>query len=150
MKNVFLILSILICHCSFAQDNADKIIGSWYSDAKDGRVSIYKVDNVYFGRLEYLKRADDNAEKPLLDVNNPDISERNQPLIGLVFLTDFKYDSKKNRWKGKLYDYDGKKGKTCNSYLIFNEDGTLNLRGYIGMIWMGLNRDLLLTKVPLQ
>lgn len=109
-------------------------------------MKIYKNDNKYFGKLEYLKQPNDGSGKPLLDTNNPDTFRKRLPLVGLVFLTNLTYNSH-NRWKGKFYDYDGPKGGTYNCYLKFNKEGTLNLRGYIGYAWIGLGRTIVLTKI---
>jgi uncharacterized protein (DUF2147 family) len=131
---------------TFAQENADKIIGIWYSPLKDGKVEIYKKDNFYFGKLLTLKNSIDSNQSLLLDANNPDKTKRKQPLIGVEFLTNFKYNSKKDSWQGKLYDYDGSNGNTYDSYMTIKKDGTLNIKGFWGLSFFGLNKGLTLTK----
>lgn len=141
------ILFLIMTNNSFAQENADKIIGTWYSSLKDGKVEIYKKDNLYFGKLIELKNSFDNNGLHLIDTNNPDKTKRIRPLIGIEFLTNFKYNSEKNSWKGKLYDYDGTSGNTYDSYMSIKKDGALNIKGFWGLSFFGLNKGLTLTKV---
>lgn len=132
---------------SKTQNKPDNIIGTWYSSTKEGKVLIYKRGNNYFGKLIDLKAAHDNLGNPLLDSNNPDVSKRKLPLIGIVFLNNFVYDLKKNKWKGKLYDYDGSSGNTYDVYITIDPKGIMNIRGFWGYSWFGLNKGLYLTKV---
>ncbi|TWR26731.1 DUF2147 domain-containing protein [Mucilaginibacter achroorhodeus] len=131
----------------FSQSNADKIIGTWYSPVKTGKVRIYKTQQKYFGKLVELKDSLDKEGKPMLDVNNPDVAKRNKPLVGITLLSDITYDTRKKRWKGKLYDYDGGKGKTYDSYLTITQTGDLNIKGFWGLSFFGLNPGLTLQKV---
>ena len=132
---------------SFAQDKADKIIGIWYSPLKDGKIQIYKKNTLYFGKLIGLEESVDSNGLHLLDANNPIKTKRKLPLIGIEFLTDFRFDVKKNSWKGKLYDYDGANGNTYDSYMTIQKDGTLNIKGFWGLSFFGLNKGLTLSKI---
>lgn len=132
---------------SIAQENADKIIGTWYSPLKDGKVKIYKKGNFYFGKLTELKNSIDSKGNSILDVNNPDETKRQRALIGIEILINFTYNSKTGNWQGKLYDYDGSSGNTYDSYITIKKDGNLNIKGFWGLSFFGLNRGLTLSKV---
>lgn len=148
MKHLFItILFLNFFSMLFSQSKADDIVGIWYSPVKEGKVEIFKTGEQYYGKLIYLKKSVDNYGKPVLDVNNPDQEKRNMPLVGILLLKDIKYDVKKNSWKGKLYDYDGAKGNTYDSYLTITENGNLNIRGFWGLSFFGLNPGLTLEKV---
>ncbi|PBQ30908.1 SIGNAL peptide protein [Sphingobacteriaceae bacterium] len=148
MKHILIVISILnMTYSSLAQENADKIIGTWFSKVKEGKVLIYKNGDEYFGKLIYLKNSMDSNGNPVLDSNNPDSIKRKLPLVGVVFLTNFIYDAKTNRWKGKLYDYDGANGNTYDSFITIEKDDTLNIKGFWGLSFFGLNRGLTLSKV---
>ncbi|WP_406823990.1 DUF2147 domain-containing protein [Pedobacter sp. KACC 23697] len=134
----------------FSQSKADDIVGVWYSPVKEGNVQIFKKGNHYYGRLTYLKHALDHEGKPVLDVNNPDKEKRKRPLVGILLLTDITFNDKKNSWKGKLYDYDGQKGNTYDSYLNITKSGHLNIKGFWGLSFFGLNRGLTLEKVDVE
>jgi len=134
----------------FSQSKADKILGTWYSPVKEGNVQIYKSGKNYNGKLIYLKHSLDNQGKPILDVNNPDKEKRNRPLVGILLLKDITYDDEKNRWKGKLYDYDGNKGNTYDSYLTITKNGNLNIKGFWGLSFFGLNPGLTLERIDVE
>jgi uncharacterized protein (DUF2147 family) len=148
MKQILIaILFISMATNTMAQDKADKIVGTWYSPAKEGKVLIYKKDGKYYGKLIFLKNAMDSNGNPVLDTNNPDTAKRNLPLIGVVFITDLIFDESKNKWIGKLYDYDGASGNTYPTHIRILKNGTLNIRGFWGLSFFGLNRGLILSKV---
>jgi len=148
MRNFFLTIVFLnFSMMLFSQSTADDIIGTWYSPVKQGNVQIYKSGKNYNGKLIYLKHSFDSQGKPILDVNNPDKEKRKRPLVGILLLKDITYDDKKNSWKGKLYDYDGNKGNTYDSYLTITKNGNLNIKGFWGLSFFGLNPGLTLERV---
>lgn len=148
MRHIFIMISIfMMTNNSLGQNRADKIIGTWYSNTKKGKVLIYKIDSHYFGKLIELEKSKDAEKNELLDTNNPDETKRKRPLIGIVFLTDLKYDEGKDRWKGRLYDYDGSSGNTYDSYITLKDDDILNIRGFWGWSWFGLNKGLNLIRI---
>ncbi|SDG81692.1 hypothetical protein SAMN05421827_111151 [Pedobacter terrae] len=130
----------------FSQTKADDIVGVWYSPVKEGNVQIFKSGKSYYGKLTYLKHAVDNDGKLVLDVNNPDKEKRKLPLVGIFLLKEITFNDKKNNWKGKLYDYDGK-GNTYDSYLAITKNGSLNIKGFWGLSFFGLNPGLTLERV---
>ena len=151
MRHLFLtILFLNFSTMLFLQSKSDDIIGTWYSPAKQGDVQIFKSGESYSGKLVYLKHSVDKNGKPVLDVNNPDKEKRKMPLVGILLLRDITYDAKKNSWKGKLYDYDGKKGNTYSSYLTITKNGNLNIKGFWGLSFFGLNPGLTLERVDAE
>lgn len=148
MRHLFLtILFLNFSTMLFSQSKADDIVGTWYSPVKEGNVQIYKSGKNYSGKLIYLKHSLDNQGNHVLDVNNPDEEKRKLPLVGILLLTDITFDAKKKSWKGKLYDYDGAKGNTYDSYLTITKNGNLNIKGFWGLSFFGLNPGLTLQKV---
>jgi len=148
-----LYLTILILNVStmvYSQSKADNIIGIWYSPVKEGNVQIFKRGKNYYGKLVYLKHAVDCQGRPVLDVNNPDKERRKMPLVGILLLKEITFNDRKNSWKAKLYDYDGKKGNTYDSYLTITKNGNLNIKGFWGLSFFGLNSGLTLERVDLQ
>ena len=97
-------------------------------------VEIYKSDGSYCGKIVWGKGVDDPNGEERLDTNNPDESKRNQKLIGMDIVWDFKYKGK-NRWGGgKIYDPDNGKTYSCNAKL---KGDKLNIRGFIGVSLFG-------------
>lgn len=118
-----------------SQRKADDIIGIWLTAGKEpAKIQIYKSGDRYYGKIVWLKSPAENG-KPKVDGNNPDKSKRNNPVIGLVLLSNFKFDGD-DEWKGGDI-YDPESGKTYDSYLYLKDKNTLKVRGYIGISLFG-------------
>ena len=131
MRTTFLLLfSTLILHAnSFANSGPDVILGEWLSQEKDGKISIYKQGDKYYGKISWGKTT---GRK---DAKNPDAKLKNRDLIGLVILQDFKYTG--SAWEnGKIYDPNS--GKTYDCILkVKDNNKVLDIRGYVGMPMFG-------------
>ncbi len=127
---------LFVLPASFAQKNADDILGVWMNEDQDAHIEITKRDNEYFGKLIWLKNpTDEETGKPKLDKHNPDESLRSRATWGLEILTNFVFDGD-NRWEdGKIYD--PKKGKTYSCYMKFDDEKTIKIRGFIGVTLLG-------------
>jgi len=120
---------------------ADDIVGLWNTAEGRSKVEIYKCADRYCGRITWLKEPNypDNDEqgmagKPKVDRENPDPDLRSQSLLGLEMLRDFRYDD--GQWRdGTIYD--PREGKTYSCKITLAEDGTLKVRGYIGISLFG-------------
>jgi uncharacterized protein (DUF2147 family) len=141
-KVVVILLFTAICLSAFAQ-NKDAVVGQWVNATGEAHVEIYKRNNKYFGKLAWLKNPKDERGQNKTDSKNPNVSLRSKPLLGLEILREFIFDGEK--WTdGKIYD--PKSGKTYSCNLTLNDDGNLNIRGYIGLsiigrseVWKKLN-----------
>ena len=134
MKNfIFLLFTSLIFSISAlaSNSNADVILGEWLSQEKDGKISIFKQGDKYYGKISWGKTP---GKK---DTNNPDTKLKNRDLIGLVILHDFKVTG--SSWEdGKIYD--PKNGKTYDCKMTILNQNQVNLRGYVlGMPFLGRN-----------
>lgn len=113
---------------------ADAVLGRWYTESDKAVVEITKNGDKYMGKIISLKEPLEKDGKPKVDKNNPDEAKRNQPIIGLLFLHNFKYNG--GQWTdGTIYDPE--KGETYSCKMYF-EGGNLTVRGYIlGMPFLG-------------
>ncbi len=70
------------------QDNAgDRLIGVWEPSNGRARVKVEKIGAKYYGKIVWLKEANDPVTKqPKTDKNNPDPSLQNVPLKGYRML----------------------------------------------------------------
>ncbi len=134
MKKTFVLIIALLFKSMLAQNNADKILGIWYTDKKKAKVEVYKQDNKYFGKIISLKDPlDPDTKKPKTDKHNADVKKRNNSLVGLILVRDFVYDD--GEWTdGKIYDPEN--GKEYSCYMVFEGD-KLKVRGYIGFSLIG-------------
>ena len=107
---LIVIASLVSCNV-FSQNKADDIIGIWLTGGKEpAKIQIYKS-------------------------GDPDKSKRNSPIIGLVMLTDFKFDGD-DEWKGGDI-YDPESGKTYSSFIYLKDNNTIRVRGYVGISLFG-------------
>ena len=127
--------------------NADQILGSWVTPDDKAVVEIYQQEGQYFGKFISLKEPNYGADmqmeglegQPKVDRKNPDVTQHEQPIIGLVMLQGMAYTVSKQgkqTWQGGTI-YDPSNGKSYKCTIKLNADGTLDLRGYIGISLFG-------------
>lgn len=130
-KKLIAIISALLFFCTTALAQ-NQIVGKWMSEDKEGITEIYEQNKLYFGKITWLKKPNDDKGKPITDTENPDKSKRNIAIMGLVILSDFSF--KNNEWKGgKIYD--PQKGKTYTCTMWLTDNNTLKVRGYVGIFY---------------
>lgn len=112
---------------------ADPVEGDWLVQGGSAKVRISpcaaKPDRMC-GVFTWLK-----SEKPgqtVRDTGNPDPKLRSRPLVGSTFIRDFRRVAV-GRWTGgKIYSPE--EGKTYDSRIRINPDGTLKLEGCVLII----------------
>ena len=134
MKMKKLIISAILVLCTvmaFAQTNdADRILGTYLSENKTGKVEVTKQNGKYIGTLVWTSIEGAKDEK------NPDAALKTRTLKGTVILKDMTYDN--GIWKnGTIYDPES--GNTYKATIKLKSDGNLTLRGYIGVPAFGRN-----------
>jgi len=124
----FILIASLISFEAYSQNKADGVIGIWLTSGKEpAKIQIFKSGEKYYGKIIWLKNPTENG-KQRTDGNNPDKSKRNNPIIGLLMLTGFKFDGD-DEWKGGDI-YDPESGKTYSSYMYIKDNNTLKVRGF--------------------
>ncbi|UYZ61458.1 DUF2147 domain-containing protein [Hymenobacter weizhouensis] len=120
---------------ALAADNPDAVLGVWKNGEGTGMVQIYKRGDKYFGRIVWLKVANNPNGTPRTDSNNPEEKLRNRPLKGLENMRDFTYVGN-NKWEsGKIYDPKNGSDYSCEMTLV--DENTLEVRGFIGVSLFG-------------
>lgn len=114
--------------------NPDDILGVWRDSRGKGEVQIFKQNGKYYGQIVGLKKPLDANGQPRVDKHNPNPSLRNEPVLGLLMLKDFKY--KNGEWSGGRI-YNPSDGKEYKAYMKLKDKNTLNVRGYIGFSLLG-------------
>ncbi len=110
---------------------ADPVEGDWMT-ASATKVRIAPCagqPEKLCGAIVWLKTPRDKSGQPKRDTANPDPNLRGRTLAGLPFIRDF-HRVESGRWTGgKIYDPDT--GKTYDSKIRLNPDGSLKLDGCV-------------------
>ena len=117
---------------------ADDILGTWLNQEATGKITLYKENGKYFGKLVWLREPNDKTTgKPRTDKENPDGKLKSLPLIGMVNMKNFSFNGKDEWSDGTIYD--PKNGKTYKCYIQFENPSKLKVRGYVGVSLLGRN-----------
>ena len=124
----FLILPLLFIIFSFKSqltssiilnaDEAEKIVGVWFTDDKLSKIQIYRTDNQYFGKIIWLSSKENKEELKIA------------PKIGYQIFKKFTFEGK-NVWSGGQVS-DPRSGMTVSGKMTLKNENTLNVRGYLG------------------
>lgn len=140
-KGIKLILSSLLIFVSTLLSiyaaNPDDVVGLWKTADGKGLIEISKSkDGTYQGKIVGGEpRKDANGNPIKTDVNNPDPSKRNRPTIGIVIMTNFRFDGDDQWTDGLIYNPEDGKEYKCKMWL--DDPKTLNIRGYVGFSLLG-------------
>jgi len=112
------------------------ILGPWLTGKQGAIIDIYECDeDSLCGRIAWLRKPyTDNGELKR-DPDNPDASLRDRPLCGIEVFSGLKRTDRDTWAFGKVYN--PKDGNQYSAYLDANEDGSLDIRVYIGIPLIG-------------
>jgi uncharacterized protein (DUF2147 family) len=114
---------------------ADGVTGVWLDQPGKGAVDIEPCGGKLCGRIVWLKAPLDASGRPKTDTHNAQAALQSRPICGLSVLWDFQPDGE-DAWSGGRI-YDPEKGETYRSNLHRQPDGTLHVRGYLGISLLG-------------
>lgn len=117
--------------------NDHPLTGIWI-ESKKQKIAVWveECQTKLCGRIYWLKKPLTKDGKIKRDVKNPNAALRTRLQCGMKILTDFSASENSNFWKnGKIYN--PKSGKTYQSTIHVSKDGTLEIRGYIGISLFG-------------
>ena len=112
---------------------AEDILGLW--DAGESHVEIYSCGELLCGRIAKLDEPLDEDGNEKLDTNNPDPALQSRPLLGMDLIAGFSRAGKRKWEDGTIYD--PRDGKTYKCVMKLRRDGTLKVRGYVGVPLLG-------------
>lgn len=129
---LFLIIAVFQVPQIVAQQ-ADDIVGQWYTTERDAKVEIFKERGRYHGKVVWMDEPETNG-KPKVDENNTDKAKRDRPILGMRLLSDFSFED--GKWEdGTIYD--PRNGKTYSCTIKKKDASTLEVRGYVGVSLIG-------------
>ena len=105
---------------------APSIEGLWRTDDGKALVRIAACGQRMCGTIARV--LDTGPDVPRTDVNNPDRTRRNRPIVGLQILSGF--TGGPSEWTGGQA-YDPKSGSSYKSSLRLNADGSLRVTGCV-------------------
>lgn len=109
-----------------APNQADKILGVFWSPKKDAKIEIYKRGAYFYGKSIWVA-------SPRKDTKNPNFKLQKREILGIELLANFSYNS--GEYSGGTI-YDPESGKSYNCKMSLN-DNILKVRGYIGISLFG-------------
>ncbi len=149
MKKLLFTVIIALFIPLFLNAQSTKIEGIWFNEEKTSKINVTTgSDGQISGEIVWLEEPNEFGA-PKLDKENPDAELAKKPVMGLVIVNGFTYNTDKERWTGATI-YDPKNGKTYDCYAWF-EDGDYNnlyIKGYVAGI-KALGRKTLWTKTTL-
>lgn len=122
MRHIILLIAIFSSFNINAQNNPDAIVGKWLKTPKEDLViKVYKAGQEYKGKV----------------VKETDVKKKQA--VGFIILEDLEYDKEKQLWRnGKIHD--PMSGKTYDAEATINDDGTLEVKCYMGMKFLGTKK----------
>ena len=113
----------------------DPAFGLWLVEAETAIVEISPCGDKACGKIVWLKEPNDANGAPKVDTQNPDESKRSTPICGLAMLGDFSQGGE-GEWEGGFI-YDASDGSTYDAKVALQEEGTLEVRGFVGLSLFG-------------
>jgi uncharacterized protein (DUF2147 family) len=118
----------------------EAVEGRWLTQEKSAVVEIYRCsEGALCGRLVWFRMKPTDHNPRALDIHNPTLALRNTPLCGLVMMWGFQPEGPDQWSDGFLYDPES--GNTYRGKITLKPDGTLTLRGYVGISLIGRSQD---------
>lgn len=117
---------------------SDDIRGIWidHQDPEKQKVAVMIEDcnGSLCGHIYWMKKPLRNG-RPKTDIHNPDQNLRERPLCGLRILSGFKHTDNNTWSEGHIYSPSD--GNTFNSTIRLEKEGTIKIRGFIGISLFG-------------
>lgn len=111
------------------------LLGVWETPEAKSNVEVYECGPALCGRLISLKEPLDDEGNEKRDRRNKDETMHSRPIVGIELLTGFVADGP-GKWSGG-HIYNPEDGKTYKCKLTLQDDGTLKVRGYVGLSIFG-------------
>jgi len=133
MKKLLVALSLLF-PMSLNAETPDPVTGLWLTQNERSVIEVKPCDQgqgaSICGNIYWIIEGGMQA-----DTNNPDESKRSTPMCGLPILWGFEKERAGVWESGNIYKADD--GDLYSADLDLQDDGTLKVRGYLGVSWLG-------------
>lgn len=129
MKKLLIILSLCIPTLAHAEI-PDPATGLWLTQNERSVIEVKPCDQGLCGNIYWI--IDGGMQT---DANNPYESKRDTPMCGLSILWGFEKEGVGEWQNGNIYKADD--GDLYSADLEMRDNGTLKVRGYLGVSWIG-------------
>jgi uncharacterized protein (DUF2147 family) len=135
-----------------APTGTEDIHGLWV-DHRDGdkrkvAVWIEDCDGLLCGRIYWLKKPLSGGGVSKRDTHNPDAALQARPLCGLRILSGFQRARERHWTAGQIYNPSD--GRTFKSTIELEQDGSLRIRGFVGIALFGKTVEWVRPQEPLE
>jgi uncharacterized protein (DUF2147 family) len=114
------------------------VTGWWLDESKQGGILIAPCGDKMCGTLGWMLHPLDDKGQPKFDTKNPDTKLRSRPICGLALMGGFT-KSGPGEWEDG-WVYNSQDGNTYDSKFRLQADGTLRLRGFVGISLLGASQ----------
>ena len=142
-RKIVLLSALVSTTLLMAQSEADKICGLYYvvdkfTSGEQCKVRIYRTNKgTYEAQVVWMNKPYNDDGTLRRDVNNPDPALRNTPCNRVVMMRNLTYNADEKEWQnGEVYN--PQNGRFYRSYMSFESDKKLRVRGYWGISLLGL------------
>ena len=140
MRQWLLGISCALVSLSAWASDASQVLGYWLTPEDNAVIEIYRDGERFSGRIVSLKEPNyrdghSQAGQPKRDSNNPDESKQDRRIVGLNMIEGFEHIGD-GRYEGGTI-YDPRNGVTYQCEMSLQSDGTLEVRGYVGLSLFG-------------
>lgn len=138
LKKTFILLFCFSLFTIHAQIKADDILGNWMTIENTVSVKVYRLNNEYRAKVVWFDERLGSGKPMNLrhDTQNLDPELRKRKVIGMEILEGLTFNPATSSWENGTI-YDGSSGKYWDSSVTLNKDGTLKVRGYWKVKWIG-------------
>ncbi|MBS0532069.1 MAG: DUF2147 domain-containing protein [Proteobacteria bacterium] len=117
------LIAAAIVTASFGTARADDPTGDWLVADGVANIRVAECNGAMWGVVVWEKTAGG------IDKNNPDVSKRNRPTLGMPILLDMKKKPAKEEWAGRVYN--AKDGKFYKSTIKLSSPDQLEIQGCV-------------------
>lgn len=101
--------------------------GKWLTAKGESHIEIFPCGEAACGRVAWMEDGLDDKGNPRTDINNPNPAKRDEPVLGLVIMTELKPTKGDKRWAGKVYN--PRDGRTYDIKMTVQSESAMMIEG---------------------
>lgn len=134
MSSLVIVLGLAGAQPGNAASISERAQGVWADEDGRSNIEISPCRQHLCGRIVWLSEPFDKNGNPKTDMNNPDVSQRNQPVVGMTIMKGLQPHDDGALLKGLVYNAEN--GKVYDVYLD-PAGATMSVEGCFAMFLCG-------------